>query len=69
MSPFDSAGASPDKEADFALRIRLPDAKKACAALILPYLALRIIPYRVMGKLIGRMSLSQTLLIGKFARA
>ena len=62
-------GTYPAEKTDFVLQICLPaEKKKAWSALILSYLSQGRISYQELEKLIGRLSFSQTLLFGKFAR-
>ena len=59
----------PNREARDTLQICLPQAKKsAWSALIMSYLTQNKIAFRELEKLIGRMSFSQTMLFGEFAR-
>ena len=63
-------GKYPAKGADFTLQICLlgEKKKKVWSALILSYLSQGGLSFQEMGKLIWRLSPSQTLLLGKFAR-
>ena len=62
-------GSFPSKENGAVLPICMPDEKsRALAALIRSYLAQNRLSYQEIEKLIGRLSFSQTLLFGKFAR-
>lgn len=62
-------GTFPSKSNGSSLSICLPiPKKKAWAALIASYLAQNRLSYQELEKLIGRLSFSQTMLFGKFAR-